>query len=832
MPPLPMQSSRRLASERLARLLATLCGSSVALGLSFSLPAAAAAPPAAADRFFAQHCLRCHDGKTQEGQFRIDDLSRDFTSLSAAEKWAEVMTRINAGEMPPEEEPRPTVDEIAGVVGWIDEQIRAGEAARMAARGPVAHYRLSREEYANTVYDLLGVHYDVEQPGALMEDPRWHGFERIGALLSLAPAHVDRYLKAAETVIARAFPEQDVPTATFRADALTLLGSHFGGDQRELMQKRIAAAGLTDKVRMHAWPGHEIPAWKVWWRSDFKSPGVYQMRITVSGMRPPGGRVPHLSVWDPRQRKSIFDADVLTGEDATTVLEFERYLEMPLELVIRNEVPGRFGEGHQSNTTMPYAGNVFTGSRDRRLLHPTGHKLLDDEGHAIHPLLLVDSVELEGPIVTAEDRRKREGLWPVDLESEPEIRDCLGRFAERAWRRPVEPEEIDRYLALVRGLRAAGETPRAAYQGALVAALASKNFFYLEQGSADDPRAELTDWELASRLSYFFWGSLPDEPLVAAARAGTLRQPEVLRSQVTRMIADPKIARFTDGFPRQWLQLYRVGMFPPDRKLYPNYDLWLEASMIEEPLQTFAAAFHDNLPIRDLVAGDWSVVNARLAEHYRLPPPAQADFARVTFTPDQHRGGLLTQAAILSLTSDGTRHRPVHRGVWVSEAIFGTTPPPPPPNVDALEPQPADVEKATVRMQLAAHSTTAACAACHRKIDPLGFAFDNFDAIGRWRTHERLPSGKGEDPPVDASGTLPDGRSFTGPAEFKQLLAADGDRLAEALAKSLATFGLRRSLTIDDAAAIREVVTVAKADDYRLRTLVEALATSSLFLKR
>ena len=362
--------------------------------------------------------------------------------------------------------------------------------------------------------------------------------------------------------------------------------------------------------------------------------------------------------------------------------------------------------------------------------------------------------------------------------------------------------------------------------------LASKNFFYLEQGSASEPRAELADWELASRLSYFFWGSLPDEPLVAAARAGTLRQPEVLRSQVTRMIADPKIVRFTDAFPRQWLQLYRVGMFPPDRKLYPDYDLWLEASMVEEPLQTFATAFHDNLPIRDLVAGDWSVVNARLAEHYELQPPVEADFARVTFTPDQHRGGLLTQAAILSLTSDGTRHRPVHRGVWVSEAIFGTTPPPPPPNVDALEPQPADVEKATVRMQLAAHSTTAACGACHRKIDPLGFAFYNYDAVGRWLTHERLPSGKGEDPPVDASGTLPDGRAFTGPEEFKQLLAADPDRIAEALATAIFTFGLRRAVTIDDAAAIREVVAAARADDYRLRTLVEALATSRLFLKR
>jgi hypothetical protein len=298
------------------------------------------------------------------------------------------------------------------------------------------------------------------------------------------------------------------------------------------------------------------------------------------------------------------------------------------------------------------------------------------------------------------------------------------------------------------------------------------------------------------------------------------------------MIADPKIDRFLESFPRQWLELHRVGMFPPDRKLYPDYDLWLEQSMLREPVETFAEAFRKNLPVGDLLAGDWSMVNARLAEHYGLPAPADDGFHRTRFNPEQHRGGLLTQAAVLSLTSDGTRHRPVHGGVWVSEAMFGVTPPPPPPNVAPLEPTPADAEKTTIRGQLAAHATNAACAACHRKIDPLGFAFENYDAIGRWRTHEDTAAGKGASPPVDASGVLPDGRAFAGPEEFKQLLAADPERFAEAVVEKLATFALRRVMTIDDRAAIREIAASAKADGYRLRSLVEALATSDLLRRR
>ena len=254
--------------------------------------------------------------------------------------------------------------------------------------------------------------------------------------------------------------------------------------------------------------------------------------------------------------------------------------------------------------------------------------------------------------------------------------------------------------------------------------------------------------------------------------------------------------------------------------------------MVLETTGYFHEVFAKNLSLREFISSDWTMLNSRLAMHYGLPRPAATGLQRTTLRPEDHRGGLLTHASILSLTSDGTRHRPVHRGVWVSEALFGRTPPPPPPNVEPLAPTPSNQPKATIRMQLEAHATHAACASCHQKIDPLGFAFDNFDAIGRWRTSEHVAGGKGEDPPVNAHGQLPDGRPYTGSDEFKSLLAQDIDRFAEAFVEQLATYALRRVMTIDDAAQIKAIAAASKKDDYKLRTVIENFVVSDLFRKR
>ena len=274
------------------------------------------------------------------------------------------------------------------------------------------------------------------------------------------------------------------------------------------------------------------------------------------------------------------------------------------------------------------------------------------------PLLIIDWVETEGPLKTEADLAKRESLLPADKTDADEIRACLKRFAERAWRRPVQDAELERYVKLIAAEQEAGEAFKSAYRTALASVLVSRSFFNIEEGAPNEKRAKVNNFELASRLSYFLWSSMPDESLFAAARAGELHKPDTLAQQVDRMMADAKITRFLESFPVQWLQLHRVGMFQPDPKLYPEYDPWLEESMVAETTAYFAEMFHENLPLREAIDSGWTMLNSRLAIHYGLPGPHPHGFTRVALGPETGRGGMLTHASILSLTSDGTRHRP------------------------------------------------------------------------------------------------------------------------------------------------------------------------------
>jgi hypothetical protein len=790
------------------RLWVFLVGCSLGMSCAGGPLASAATPDgdAAIKAFVASHCVRCHDAAKQEGGFRIDTLPLDCGDAGVAEKWAEALGRINAGEMPPEEEPRPTAAELGGMLEAVAAKLDAGLAARMARRDPVNLYRLSREEYAYTIEDMLGVFVDNGQPGGLIEDPRFHGFERVGAVLALAPAHMERYVRAADAVIQAAFP-----------DTLPASQTHFqspnGNQKREAGDQRPAVRWLM-RPSLRRGLFYATVA------------GRYRIRFVLSGLPSHKGRVPHLAIWHDATKRTVAGIDVVADEKSPTTVEIEAWLPTG-QFNFLNQAAGVFAENTQGGTPM-------TVVELKLPARPDGLKLLGEDGKPILPLLLVDSVEVEGPIVTAEEKAQRASFLPAQgKEDDPaELRACLRRFAERAWRRPVADAELESYEKFYAAERAEGESALAAHRAVLTSMLVARSFLHLEEGSAGERRPQVNDFELAARLSYFLWSSLPDEDLTAAARSGALSSPEGLAAQVDRMLADPKIERFLESFPRQWLQLYRVGMFQPDPVLYPDYDPWLEQSMVLETTASFREVFRENLPLGQLLDADWTMLNPRLAIHYGLPVPKEPGLRRVSLKPEDHRGGILTQASTLSLTSDGTRHRPVHRGAWVSEAIFARTPPPPPPNVEPLEPVPSDQPKATIREQLAAHSTNATCASCHSKIDPLGLAFDNFDAIGRWRTHERVEGGTGDDPPVDASGTLPDGRSFAGPAEFKRLLAESPDAFARAFVEQLATYALRRVMTVDDAAALDAITAQSKADGYRLQSLVRALVTSDLFRKR
>ncbi|MBL8865593.1 MAG: DUF1588 domain-containing protein, partial [Planctomycetia bacterium] len=315
------------------------------------------------------------------------------------------------------------------------------------------------------------------------------------------------------------------------------------------------------------------------------------------------------------------------------------------------------------------------------------------------------------------------------------------------------------------------------------------------------------------------------------AQVGTLKG-EGLKREVDRLLLDGKSHRFIDDFTRQWLQLHRLGMFPPDKKLYPNYDAWLETSLRSEPVEFVREMYTKNLPIDQLIDSDWTMANARLCEFYGLPEPKSGGFQRVSLKPEHHRGGLLTMGAVLGLTSDGTRHRPVHRGVWVSEVMFNKTPPPPPANVSAIEPSPPESPKATLRQKIEAHRNNANCAACHAKIDPLGIAWDNYDAIGQWRTHEKVAKGIGEDPLLDPSGVLPDGRAFKDSVQFKRLLIDDRDRFLHAFVEHLCTYALRRVLTVDDREAVSAIVEDVRKSNAGLKDVVRFVALSELMRKR
>jgi hypothetical protein len=785
------------------------------------------------DAFLETHCLRCHGPEKEKGDLRIDQLSRDFKLGADTHHWAEMMEQVNSGEMPPKKEKQPSQAEIAAFVTSLDSRIKEGRAARMAARPAVAHYRLSRKEYQNTVYDLLGVRYDPAKPGELNEDTLWHGFERIGSELSLSPSHVDRYYRAAELVLDRAFPTTAGEARKVRKTAVDL---RYGDGKAQ--QAALDRFGIKRPLRYLLFPGTVQNALSTNWfgKTGPEHSGLYKVRIQASGIRPLGGQPAHLSIGKKTGEETVdglIEFDLTAPEDKPQVYEFEVFLEMPMTLdfcVVATDVVDRRQGAAFRNALGSRSGYIFTHSSETLLLNPNAPQMFDDMGNGVFSTVLLDWIEWEGPLVSETEKARRVGLVPPDDATPEVVAEHLQRFAERAWRRSVKKEELEQYLQSYRTEREAGEKLVDAYRVALQGVMTSRHFIYLVEGDTV-ARERLTDSELASRLSYFIWSSMPDDGLFAAAKSSTLNG-EGLKKEVDRMLADSKASRFIDDFARQWLQLHRVGMFPPDKKLYPAYDAWLEESMRNEPVEFFRELFSKNMPIDGFVESDWTIANARLCDFYGLPEPKLGGFQRVSLKPENRRGGLLTMGAVLGLTSDGTRHRPVHRGVWLSEVVLGKPPPPPPANVPAIEPPTPQSPKATLRQKIEAHREDANCAACHAKIDPLGLAWDNYDAVGQWRTHEKVPAGVGSDPVIDSSGLMPDGRAFKDATEFKQRLLEDRDKLARAFIDHLCTYALRRALAFDDQDDLQAIAAEAKKIGYRVKDIVRAVAMSELMRKR
>ncbi|HBJ35280.1 MAG TPA: hypothetical protein DDZ51_11110 [Planctomycetaceae bacterium] len=773
--------------------------------------------------FFDTHCIICHGVDSTQSDFRIDNLSTNI-GFQDTPQWLEVMERMSSGEMPPKEHPNPpSAQDIAAVIEWLAERIKLGESERLAARGRVSYNRLTRDEYVNTMRDLIGVHFDATDPGGFLEDAQWRGFERIGSVMTLSPSNIEKYLAAAETVLAEAYPAKKPDFLEFTKRAIT------ENQVDEAHRERLRDLGLLDKVRFEMWAGD---IYRYSGSEPLPEAGIYEISYTLSGLKPDKGPAPRLYVYETKLDRVLHQQDVIAPEDAPITVTFHAHLPKGRpNIFVINEIPGPSNNPRSGR----HGRKPFISIKDGRI--PWQMKLTDEQGRPRYPFLILDTVSFRGPIITPEEQQRRDEYMPV-IASNPDgelqlARQGLGRLAHRAFRRPVTDDELNAYVGIVKAELEAGEKYIDAVKAGMLAILCSKSFLFIAEGDENGDRQVLNDWEIASRLSYLLWSTMPDDELFAMASQGKLRDRVERAKQFSRMLADPRSARFSESFSTQWLHLQKIGQFPPDKKLYPDYDANLESSMVGEPKAFFSEVLQKNLTLREFLDSDWSMMNGRLARFYGLSDEgvSRDQFQRVSLPVESQRGGLLTQAAILSLTSDGTRHRPVHRGVWLSESIFGKTPPPPPANVDPIEPNPVDQPKATLRMKLEAHIHDARCASCHSKIDPLGLAFENYDAIGRWRTEE-VVEGTGANPTVNASGKLPDGRVYQTPKEFKQLLLQDLDTFNIAFIDKLATYGMRRTLSFDDRNDLAAIAEASRAKDYRLRDILESFILSDLFLKR
>lgn len=766
------------------------------------------------------HCLDCHGSEKQEGEFRIDTLSRDVGRRDTSH-WAEIIERINSGEMPPKDaKTQPSAIESAKIVEWLAARINEGEAARLSQRDRVSYHRLTREEYVNSVRDLLGVEYDASDPGGLLEDPEWNGFERLGSVLTLSATHIEKYMTAAEIVLAEAYPDRPVQylDLSHRAVVMRPGQPHY---------ERLEKAGLLDKVRYPmSTSGELFRASSPFYGPgrSFPGPGIYEISYSVCGLKPQDQRPPRMQVYEHKLDRVLFEQDIIAPEDKPITVTFRTHLVRHPEIHVINIAAGPRHPRNNAESRIP-----FITTADPRA--PWQMKIIDEQGLPRVPILILDSISMRGPIVTHEEQQRRNDYMAAEEGNLLQVRAGLETMAKRAFRRPLRDGELQTWLKIVDEEIAAGEKFSDAIKSAMTAILCSKSFLFLSEGEPNEDRHTVNDWELASRLSYLLWSTMPDDELRQSAEQGRLHEKAELQRQFERMLAHSRSDHFVRSFPTQWLRLRKVGMFAPDRNIYPDYDRHLENSMIEEPLAFFGEVLRKGLTLREFIDSDWTMVNPRLADFYGLPDVPVDRFQRVSLRDDDHRGGLLTQAAILSLTSDGTRHRPVHRGVWLAESISGRTPPPPPASVDPIEPNPVDAPKATIRMKLQAHIHDERCASCHRNIDPLGMAFDNYNAIGQWRTHEKV-EGTGEDPPVDASGVLADGRRFANAKEFKSLLMADIDALNTTFIEKLATYGMRRTMSFEDRTELKEIARISREKDYVVRDILEAFVLSDLFQKR
>jgi hypothetical protein len=727
--------------------------------------------------FLKKYCVECHSGDKPKGGLTLDAYQSEAHARKDRKNWGAVQHVIAAGEMPPKNKPQPTREEKEFFINWIENTLTRVDCSPSAPKDPgrVTIRRLNRAEYNNTVRDLCGV--DFKPAEEFPADDVGYGFDNIGDVLSFQPILLEKYMAAADKVLATALniPEPVASSKqSYRPQNILVIPRRAKSrDPRPRIVFQSEGSGFLEKF-------------------NFPAEGEYAIRFRGWGTKV-GDAYPNVAVRVDGKDVKAFTVEAERGKA-------EVY-----------EVKARFPRGEKRVSV------AFTNA-------------FEDEENKKFREFGLELIEIEGPFdaVAPPEPESVKLLLVARPGDRPDARAAaekvLTNFARRAYRRPVKPDEVERLMKLYDVAAKQGEPFEKAVRLPMKAVLVSPHFLYRIEEDPKDPNTVRTinDFEFATRLSYFLWSSMPDEELFALAGKGELRKPGVLDAQVRRMLKDPKARALSENFAGQWLQLRNLSTLSPDKGYFPAWDDQLRDAMVREAEAFFEYVVRNDRSVLEFLDADYTFVNERLARHYGIPGVTGSEFQRVKL-PDNRRGGVVTMASTMTLTSNPTRTSPVKRGKWILENVLGTPPPPPAPDVPELPP--TGELKGTLRQQMEQHRADPKCAVCHAKLDPLGFGLENFDAIGAWRTQDNKLA-------IDASGELPGGVKFNGPAELRKVLVGKADQFRSCFAEKLLTFGLGRGLEYYDKCAVDDIVRAAKADGDKFSALVLAVVKSDPFQKR
>jgi mono/diheme cytochrome c family protein len=769
----------------------------VCLGFQAQPSAQQAAPRTEATSHRAtlnRYCVTCHNEKLATAGLKLDQADV-ANPVEGAETWEKVVRKLRSGIMPPSNMPQPSAEDRRALLTWLETSLDKAAAARPNPGRTETIRRLNRTEYQNAIRDLLSV--DIDAAALLPPDESGHGFDNV-TVGDLPPALLDRYISAAQKISALA------------------IGSTQTSLQSEIIRvpPDVTQEGHVQGLPIGTRGGVSVPY-------TFPQDGAYDIQIYLA--RSYSGDIEGLKDPEPHEITLLLDRVPIGG---FTIQKPENGDDSLLDKNLKVRVPITAGP-HQLGVTFPRTSSS--------LLETARQPFLARFNERRHPRIApaISQVSVTGPYDPkgADETPSRQRLYvcePTDArEEEACAKKILSTLMRRAFRRPVSDVDVERPMAFYREGRGDGNFD-AGIGKALSAVLINPEFLFRVEMDAEKVPAggayRISDLELASRLSFFLWSSVPDDALLDSAIRGELRRPEVLEKHVRRMLADARSYNLATNFAGQWLRLRNLTSVDPNVRLYPDFDDNLRQAFRTETELFIDSVLREDRSVLDLLKADYTFLNERLAKHYGIPNVYGSRFRRVALGRDSNRGGLLRHGSILSVTSYANRTSPVIRGVWVLSNIVGAPPPPPIPNVPALDGNvPAHLP---VRERMAAHRNNPVCASCHRTIDPVGFTLENFDAVGRWREQE------GDSGAIDVSGDLPGVGNVKGVAGLEEGLLRRPELFAATLTEKLLTFALGRGVEYYDAPAVRKIVREAQPGGYRFSSLILGIVKSAPFQMR